>query len=138
VACTALIIHRVTMIHRPTDSRLLDNLLWHEKEYTKQLSTVLEHSQASLSSFSAYAAATPPPASQIILAVAGSIAGADEALNKYAAYVDEWREQLKHLKDLEEEVGNIMRDREILYGHAQCLSYCSSVHILSLYSGSRD
>lgn len=100
------------MVHR-TDSRLLANLLSHEKEYTKQLSTALDYSQASLSSFSAYASATPPPASQVILAVAGSIAGADEALHKYVAAVDGWSQQLKYVKELEGEVANIMRDREI-------------------------
>lgn len=109
------------MIHRHTDSRLLSNLLAQEKEYSKQLAAVLEASQASLSSFSAYASASPPPASQVILAVAGSIAGADEALHKYLASVDEWSLQLKHVKDSEAEVGNIMRDREIL-----CVFYFSS------------
>jgi predicted secreted protein len=102
------------MVHRPTDSRLLANLLSQEKEYSKQLGTVLETSQASLSSFSAYASASAPPVSQVILAVAGALAGADEALQKYLEAVDEWRDQLKRLKDLELEVGNIVRDREIL------------------------
>ena len=85
-----------------------------------------------MSSFSAYASASPPPASQIILAVAGSIAGADEALHKYAASVDEWREQLKCLKDLEEEVGNIMRDREILYVHGLTKSFPQALTIFLL------
>jgi len=102
------------MVHRPADSRLLTNLLQHEKEYSKQVTQLLDHSNASLASFAAYAAASPPPASQIILAVAGSLAAADEALKRYARGVDEWRESMKHLKDMEDEVGNIMRDREIL------------------------
>lgn len=102
------------MVHRPTDLRLLANLLSQEKEYSKQLGTVLDTSQTSLSSFSAYASASAPPVSQVILAVAGTLAGADEALRKYLEAVDEWRDQLRRLKELESGVGNIMRDREIL------------------------
>ena len=112
------------MVHRPSDSRLLVNLLSHEKEYAKQLSTLLDSSHASLASFSAYASASAPPASQIIIEVAGALAGADEALRRYALSLEQWQEQLRSLKDLEEEVGNIMRDREILcvssYPHAYC------------------
>ncbi|CAL1702523.1 unnamed protein product [Somion occarium] len=102
------------MVHRPTDSRLLVNLLTHEKEYLKQLSNLLDQSQTSLASFSAYAAASAPPASQIIISVAGAFAGADEALRKYAYAVEQWQMQLKQLKEMEAEVANIMRDREIL------------------------
>ena len=103
------------MVHRPSDSRLLVNLLSHEKDYSKQLGSLLDQSQASLASFSAYASASPPPASQIIIQVAGALAGADEGLRKYAASLEIWQEQLKSLKELEDEVGNVMRDREILY-----------------------
>lgn len=102
------------MVHRPSDSRLLVNLISHEKDYTKQLGVLLEHSQASLASFSAYASASAPPTSQIIIQVAGALAGADEGFRKYAASLEIWQEQLKSLKDLEDEVGNVMRDREIL------------------------
>jgi hypothetical protein len=102
------------MVHRPSDSRLLVNLISHEKEYSKQLSTLIDHSQASLASFSAYASASAPPASQIIIQVAGALAGADEGLRKYAASLEVWQDQLRSLKDLEDEVGNVMRDREIL------------------------
>ena len=31
------------------------------------------------------------------------------------ASVDAWRERLRELKDMEDNVGTIMRDREILY-----------------------
>ncbi|GJF00420.1 hypothetical protein PsYK624_167080 [Phanerochaete sordida] len=102
------------MVHRPADSRLLVNLITHEKDYTKQLHALLERSQSSLASFSAYASASSPPTSTIIIQVAGALAGADEGLRKYAASLDVWQEQLKSLKELEEEVGNVMRDREIL------------------------
>jgi hypothetical protein len=48
------------------------------------------------------------------MSVAGSLAGIDEALKRYVLCVDEWRDMMRSLKDAEEEVGNIMRDREIL------------------------
>ncbi|THH12479.1 hypothetical protein EW146_g7660 [Bondarzewia mesenterica] len=103
------------MVHRPTDSRLLSNLLQHEKDYSKHLLSLLDSvSQESLSSFSAYASASPPVVARAIIAVAGSLAGADDALRKYALSVDAWREQLARLKDLEDDIGTIMRDREIL------------------------
>jgi len=102
------------MVHRPADSRLLSNLLQQEKEYSKQLSQLLECSNASLASFTAYAAASAPPGSHVIMSVAGSLAGIDEALKRYAQGVDEWRETMRSLKDAEEAVGGIMRDREIL------------------------
>jgi len=103
-----------SMVHRPTDSRLLVNLLAHEKEYSKHLLVLLDSSHSSIASLSAYAAASPPPMSQLILAIVGSLVNADNALQRYAASVNDWRHHLKSLKDLEEEVGNIVRDREIL------------------------
>ncbi|CAA7266711.1 unnamed protein product [Cyclocybe aegerita] len=102
------------MVHRPADSRLLTNLLQHEKEYSKQLNQLLDTSSASLASFAAYAAASPPPASQVIMAIAGTLAAADEALKRYRQGVEEWRDNMRMLKEMEDEVGNIMRDREIL------------------------
>lgn len=102
------------MVHRPSDSRLLANLISHEKEYSKQIHALLDSSHASINSLAAYASASPPPASQIILAVATSLAGADHALKQYADSVDKWREYIRDVKNLEDEVGNVMRDREIL------------------------
>ncbi|KAJ6525091.1 hypothetical protein DFH09DRAFT_1046670, partial [Mycena vulgaris] len=102
------------MVHRPADSRLLANLLSQEKEYAKHLATLLDHSNASLASVTAYASASSPASAHLILAVAGSLATADDALRHYAVAVDRWRDYLKGLKTLEDEVGNIMRDREIL------------------------
>lgn len=103
------------MVHRPTDARLLTNLISHDKELSKHLSAFLDAAGASVSSLSAYAAASAPPTSHIILKVSGSLASADDALRRYAASIDEWREQLKALKALEDEVANITRDREIQY-----------------------
>lgn len=102
------------MVHRPADSRLLTNLLSNEKEYSKQLVAFLDVSHAARASFAAYASASPPPVSHVILSVANSFAGADDGLRRYAASVDEWREHLKGLKSLEDQIANIMRDREIL------------------------
>lgn len=101
-------------MHRPADSRLLANLLQQEKEYSKQLSHLLESSNASLASFTAYAAASPPPGSHVIMSVAGALAAVDQALKRYSQGVDQWRDTMRSLKEAEEEVGNIMRDREIL------------------------
>ncbi len=102
------------MLHRPADSRLLANLLSHEKEHAKALAAQIDNAQASLSSFSAYASASPPPASHAIVAVAGTLVGANDALRGYLFAVEEWCEQLRELKTLEDEVGTVVRDREIL------------------------
>lgn len=101
------------MVHR-SDSRLLANLISHEKDYSKHFHSLLESSNASLNSLTAYAAASPPPGSHIILAVASYLAVADDALRQYAASVEDWRAYLGELKTLEDDVSNIMRDREIL------------------------
>ncbi|KAI9439220.1 hypothetical protein H4582DRAFT_2142690 [Lactarius indigo] len=103
------------MVHRPSDLRLLNSLLSYEKEYHKQLLVLLDtHSQQSLGAFAAYASASPAPVARALIAVAGSFAGADDALRRYAASVDTWHAELRTLKDLEEDVKNVMRDREIL------------------------
>jgi len=118
--------------HRAADSRLLTNLLLHEKEYTKQLIALLESSNASLTSFAAYAAASPQPASQVVMSVAGSLAAADEALRRYAQSVELWRETMVHLKDMEDELGNMIRDKEILYP-----TFCVFVFLFSYTCVSR-
>ncbi|KAJ7908834.1 hypothetical protein B0H13DRAFT_651370 [Mycena leptocephala] len=93
------------MVHRPADSRLLGNLLSQEKEYAKHLATLLDHSNASLASVTAYASASSPASAHLILTVAGSLAAADDALRHYAVAVDRWRDYLKGLKALEDELG---------------------------------
>ncbi|KAK0481980.1 hypothetical protein EDD18DRAFT_1202270 [Armillaria luteobubalina] len=102
------------MVHRPADSRLLTNLLSQEKDHSKQLQSLLNSSNVALTSLAAYASACPPPASQVILSVAGSLAGAAEAFRAYAVSIEQWRDYLTGLKDLEDEVAHVMRDREIL------------------------
>jgi hypothetical protein len=86
----------------------------HEKDYAKHLAAFLDTSHASLASFTAYAAASAPDDAHRILAVVGCLAAADDALRGYAVAVERWREYLKGLKELEDEVANILRDREIL------------------------
>lgn len=106
------------MVHRPSDSRLLNSLLSNEKEYHKQLLALVDnYSQHSLTAFAAYASASPAPVARAVIAVAGSFAGADDALRRYAVSVEAWEAELRSIKELEEEVGNIMRDREILFVH---------------------
>ena len=102
------------MVHRFADSRLLSNLLQHEKEYAKSLNSQLERSQVSIASFSAFAAASPPPTSYAIHTIVGALIGADDGFRRYLLSVEEWVEMLKSLKEMEEDVGSVMRDREIL------------------------
>ncbi|KAL0948518.1 hypothetical protein HGRIS_011078 [Hohenbuehelia grisea] len=102
------------MVHRPSDGRLLTNLVSQEKEYSKQYSALFDVSHVSLALFEAYAAASPPPASHFILAVVRSLATAEDALRKYAIALNDSREHLKGLSTLEDHVANIVRDREIL------------------------
>jgi hypothetical protein len=104
------------MVHRPSDSRLLNSLLSTEKEYHKQLLVLLDnYSQQSLAAFTAYAAASPAPVARAVIAVAGSFAGADDALRRYAVSIETWEAELRALKELEGDVGNVIRDREILF-----------------------
>ncbi|KAG2144360.1 uncharacterized protein EDB93DRAFT_1289320 [Suillus bovinus] len=110
------------MVHRPPDSRLLSNLIAHEKEYTKHLSALFPISHAALASLSAFAAASPsaiPSSSSISLAqtiatIVDILSGADDALQLYNKAVENWRDQLAHLIKLEEDIAAILRDREIL------------------------
>lgn len=102
------------MVHRGADARLLSNLTTQEKEYSKHWTALLHASSSSLAGFSAYAAASEPTTSRAILNVAGVLAAADDALAGYRRAIEEWRDLLKGLQQLEEEVGNIVRDREIL------------------------
>ncbi|KAG1838228.1 hypothetical protein C8R48DRAFT_838642 [Suillus tomentosus] len=110
------------MVHRPPDSRLLSNLIAHEKEYTKHLSALFPISHAALASLSAFAAASPsaiPSSSsaslaQTIATIVDILSGADDALQLYNKAVENWRDQLAHLIKLEQDIASILRDREIL------------------------
>ncbi|KAJ4498792.1 hypothetical protein C8R41DRAFT_756307 [Lentinula lateritia] len=126
------------MVHRSTDSRLLAHLITNEKQYTSNLQGLLVQSNASVTSLEAYAASFPPPFSspppsfaltvstkathfqdpfpnsQVILNLANTLRNADEAFRVYVGAVEEWVRLLGELKDLEVEVGGVLRDREIL------------------------
>jgi len=89
-----------------------------DSHYHKQLLGLLDnYSQQSPGAFAAYASASPAPVARPIIAVAGSFAGADDALRRYAISIEAWQEELRTLKDLEDEVGNVIRGREILFVH---------------------
>ena len=45
------------------------------------------------------------------IAVAKSVVGTDNALRRYTLSVKAWEAELRSIKGLEEEVGNVMRDR---------------------------
>jgi predicted secreted protein len=113
------------MVHRQADSRLLTNLIQQEKEYSKQVNQLLDSSCAALAALAAYAASSPPPVSHVIMELTGTLGAADAALKRYAVGVDDWRETMRTLKEAEEEVGNIMRDREIL-----CVAYCTETMLI--------
>lgn len=102
------------MVHRPPDSRLLANLLAHEKDCQRHRSAALDASAACLASFSAFAAASAPHVSHVLHTAVSAFAAADDALRRYSLGVDRWRDQIRQLKDLEDDVANVMRDREIL------------------------
>ncbi|KAG9308022.1 hypothetical protein JVU11DRAFT_12674 [Chiua virens] len=110
------------MVHRAPDSRLLTNLITHEKEYIKHIVALFPLSHTALASLSAYAAASPSvphldaessPA-QVIAAVVDVLAAADDALQRYTHTLDAWREQLVSLKDLEDDLSAVLRDKDIL------------------------
>lgn len=102
------------MVHRPPDLRLLANLIAHEKDYTKTLSSVFPVCHAALASLSAYAAAAPAAPSHVLAALVDVLASADDALQRYHLAVEGWLAQLSALKALEEELSTVLRDRDIL------------------------
>jgi hypothetical protein len=109
------------MVYRPPDSRLLSNLIAHEKEHAKHLSALSPISHTALASLSAFAVASPSaiPSSSVSLAqttgtIVDILAGVDDALQLYNWAVENWRDRLGHLIKFEEDIAAILRDREIL------------------------
>jgi hypothetical protein len=103
------------MVHHTADApRLLANVTNSEQFYHKALQSLLEASDRTLSSLYAYVNALTSPASEAVLTVIGSLRTADAALGRYTVALEGWRVGLYKLKELEEEVGIILRDREIL------------------------
>jgi hypothetical protein len=117
------------MVHRAPDSRLLTNLIAHEKEYAKHLAALFPLSHAALASLSAYAAASP---AQPTAALVDILASADDALQRYTHAVDAWREQLAALKQLEDDLAAVLRDRDIL-----CVPASPALCLLTLPSVTR-
>jgi hypothetical protein len=113
------------MVHRAADARLLGAVLSTEAAYHKALLLLLDASSSTLSSLSAYASASTTPASRAVLAVTGNMRAVDAALARYTATVEGWRAGLVQLKEVEEDVSSIVRDREILYVHLKVTSCLS-------------
>lgn len=102
------------MVNQTPQARLLNNLLKSTKDYSSTLTSHLVVSHTSLSGLQAYASAASPATSPAIFGAAEALQRADDALVRYAEEVDNWRERLKEVRDAEEEVSTILRDREIL------------------------
>ncbi|KZV98898.1 hypothetical protein EXIGLDRAFT_606567 [Exidia glandulosa HHB12029] len=103
------------MVHRPGDPQLLAQLIKHDKEYATAFHALVVASTASRDSLSAYAAASPQNVARPIAVIVSALTGADDALNAYRESFEEWREHLRRLKEIEDEVAVVLRDRQILY-----------------------
>ncbi|KAI0045630.1 hypothetical protein FA95DRAFT_104973 [Auriscalpium vulgare] len=98
------------MAHNP---QLLTKLLSDANDYHQNLAVFLDtYAQHSLLSLTAYASASPAPIGRAVIAVAGSLAGADDALRRYAGSVKAWQAEMRELKSLEEDIASEMADRE--------------------------
>lgn len=101
----------------------LFNLLADEQEFYKHLLILLDtHAHNSLLSLSAYASVAPAPAARAIIAVAGCLAGADDAMRRYASSVEAWISEVRELKDLDQETAGAEDGGEI-----RCVDDLSSV-----------
>lgn len=102
------------MVQQAPQTRLLTNLLKSTKDYTTSLQSHLLISHTATSGIQAYASASSPATASAILGVAEAFQGADDAIARYCIEVDHWRARLKEVKRAEEDVANILRDRDIL------------------------
>ncbi|EJD38341.1 hypothetical protein AURDEDRAFT_146826 [Auricularia subglabra TFB-10046 SS5] len=102
------------MVHRPGDTQLLAQLIKHEKDYAAAFQALAVASASSRDSLSAYAAASPAHIARPIAVLVGALAAADDALTGYRESFEEWREHLHRLKELEDELAVVLRDRQIL------------------------
>ncbi|KAG8732298.1 hypothetical protein FRC10_001018 [Ceratobasidium sp. 414] len=102
------------------DNRLLTNLIKCEKEHHSALLALLVRSHTSLAALSAYASTAAPPVAQALLGgLEGCIqafAAADEGLRGYAAAVEGWKEELREVRRVEDEVKAVVKDKDILVG----------------------
>ncbi|KAG9105317.1 hypothetical protein FRC07_009394 [Ceratobasidium sp. 392] len=103
------------------DNRLLTNLIKCEKEHHSALLALLVRSHTSLAALSAYASTAAPAVAHALLGdtwegCIQAFAAADEGLRGYAAALEGWKEELKEVKRVEDEVKSVVRDKEILVG----------------------
>lgn len=91
---------------------LITTVIAAESAYLKTLRAALDAAHTSRSSLQAYVAAALPSASSAIAAAAVTLIGADDALRRYAGAVEAWVGALKGLKEVEDDVGAVMRDRD--------------------------
>ncbi|KAF4566127.1 hypothetical protein EYR36_011542 [Pleurotus pulmonarius] len=102
------------MVHRSGNSLLLTNLISQETLYSSSLSSLLNTSHVSITLYEAYAASSSADVAQLVMSVVEAMRAIDDALRGYEEKVKEGREVLKGVEKLEEEVGNVARDRDIL------------------------
>ncbi|KAJ8689579.1 hypothetical protein PTI98_012470 [Pleurotus ostreatus] len=102
------------MVHRSSNSLLLTNLISQETLYSSSLSSLLNTSHVSITLYEAYAASSSADVAQLVMSVVEAMRAVDDALRGYEGKIKEGREVLKSVEKLEEEVGNVARDRDIL------------------------
>jgi hypothetical protein len=102
------------MVPPGPQTRLLTNLLKSEKDYTTSLSEHLLVSHTAIASLQAYASSCSPYTAHAIGEVARALKAADESISTYITEVQKWRDALKDVRSVEEEVAVVTRDREIL------------------------
>lgn len=106
------------MHHRPPDTRLLTSLVTSTSAFRESLYTLNQTHSSYISGLTAYASSSAPPVSTLLLSVSNSISRCIEEgfATKLDLALEAWVNALNNLKDTEEEVGRMGRDREILIG----------------------
>ncbi|KZO97415.1 hypothetical protein CALVIDRAFT_536426 [Calocera viscosa TUFC12733] len=94
--------------------RLLAALLKADTSTTTALSSFLTASHTSHAALSAYASVHQPPLGDVLRAIEASLRGVHEAVRTYVGAMELWTGELGELKEREEEVGQVRRDRDIL------------------------
>lgn len=102
------------MVHRGQDTRLLSVVLKTDKDYIGAFRALVTATEASLAALQAYASSCPPTQSTALLGVIGALKGIDSSWGEVTNSIERWREELKTVKKKEDEVGAVLRDREIL------------------------
>ncbi|EJT98261.1 hypothetical protein DACRYDRAFT_118968 [Dacryopinax primogenitus] len=94
--------------------RLLASLIKADTTATNSLSAFLASSHASHAALSAYASVHQPPLGDVLRQVEASLRGVHEAVRAYVGAMEMWTTELGEVKEREEEVGQVRRDRDIL------------------------